>query len=406
MILAGGRVDDLKVLTFSRPKSALPFGGLYRVIDFPMSNLMHSGIEKVGILSQYKPFDLMEHIGSGESWDMTGRDRFAAILPPFKGLSTWDWYRGTADAVYQNLDFLRTHRPDLILVLSGDHIYKMDYREILEFHQSSGADTTVAFAQVGREGAKRFGMARIEEGNERGGRVLEYAEKTEAPHLSWASLTIYVFSPYALFEALQANTESDSHEFGRDIIPWLLANDYSVYGYKHRGYWGYAGNVQEYWQTNMDLISDPPRLDMSSWRVCTNLSHGGTRDRQPALLGPTARIRDSLVHSGCRVQGTVERSILFPGARVDSGAIVRDSILFSNSIIKQNARLDRTITDDNAVIGAGAQIGEADGGDICIVGMSARVPKEVKIAAGAIIYPDLGPAQFAKTEFDRGEVIQ
>lgn len=406
MILAGGRVDDLGVLTFSRPKSAVPFGGLYRIIDFPMSNLMHSGIEKVGVLSQYKPFDLMEHIGCGESWDMAARDRFVTILPPFKGMATSDWYKGTADAIYQNLDFLRIHKPDLVLVLSGDHIYKMDYRQIISYHQSVGADLTVAFARVPREGSHRFGLARIEGDDKIGGRIFDYAEKRKDSSYEWASLTIYVFTPYALFEALQENVGAESHEFGRDIIPWLLSKDYHIYGYKHHGYWGYARTLQEYWQTNMDLLGEPSKVDIGSWEICTNLAHHGTRDRQPALIGPSALIEDSLIYSGCRIKGTVRHSVLFPGVKVDSGAIVEDSILFSNAIIKQNAVARKTIADDDTTVGVGTRIGEADGENICVIGRDAWVPKGLIIPGGVTIYPNTGPARFTKNVYERGEVIQ
>jgi glucose-1-phosphate adenylyltransferase len=402
MVLAGGRVDDLGVLTFFRPKSAMPFGGLYCIIDFPMSNLMHSGIEKVGILSQYKPFYLMEHIGNGGSWDMTGRNRFVTILPPFKGLGTSNWYKGTADAVYQNIDFLTMHRPDIILIISGDHIYKMDYREIIRFHLENDADLTMACAKIPRKGAHRFGLANIEEGDVKGGRILDYTEKSDKPQFEWASLTINVFTPYALFEALEANVKEDSHEFGRDIIPFLLAGNYKVYGYKHYGYWG----SQEYWQTNMDLLGDSPKIDIASWQICTNLSRLQIRDRQPALIRESSLIEGSLLYSGCQIKGKVVRSILFPGVKVDSGSVVENSILFSNTVVKQYARVINTITDENVTIGTKAEIGDETCDDLTIIGTGTRVAKETKISSGVTVYPNLGPAQFTRKLYHRGEVIQ
>ena len=222
MILAGGRVDELDVLTFLRPKSVLPFGALYRIIDFPMSNLMNSGIEKVGILSQYRPFHLINHIANGHPWDMVGRNRFALILPPFKGKDASDWYKGTADAVYQNTDFIKMYNPDLVLILSGDHIYKMDYQAVIDFHIEKKADLTVAFTSVPKEGADRFGQGLIDDEEPRGGRVVRYVEKPRKALFDWASLTIYVFNPGVLFEALEENAGKESHEFGRDIIPALL----------------------------------------------------------------------------------------------------------------------------------------------------------------------------------------
>jgi len=406
MILAGARVDDLGVLTFFRPKSAMPYGGLYRIIDFPMSNLMYSGIEKVGILSQYKPLYLMEHMHNGEPWDMSGRHRFVTILPPFKGMGTSDWYKGTADAVYQNLDFLSNHKPDLIVVLSGDHIYKMDYKEIIKFHLEKEADLTIAFAKVPKKGAHRFGLANIEDGDTRGGKILQYTEKSEKTPFEWASLTIYVFSPYVLFEALRANEAENSHEFGKDIIPFLLANNFKVFGYKHTGYWGYTRTLQEYWQTNMDLLGNPPSIDISSWGICTNLSNFHTRDRQPALIGPDATVEDSLFYSGCQIKGKVIRSILFPGAKVDSQALVEDSIIFSNTVIKQNARIIKTIIDEDVTVGVNAHIGENAAGELTVVGMGTRIARGTKISSGVTIYPNLGPAKFTKCFYDTGEIIK
>ena len=405
MILAGGRVDDLGVLTHSRPKSALPFGGLYRIIDFPMSNLMYSGIEKVGILSQYKPFYLMEHVGSGESWDMVGRKSFVTMLPPYTGIGRSHWYKGTADAVYQNLDFLRTHRPDLILVLSGDHVYKMDYREIINFHQEKQADLTIAFAKVPPAGAHRFGLASIEEGDERGGRVLTYWEKNVKAPADWASLTVYVFTPYALFDALEANASRASQEFGRDVVPYLLANNYTVYGYKHHGYWGYTRTPEEYWQTSMDLLGEHPKIDLAAWEVCTNLSSGLVRDRAPAIMGVGADVQDSFLYAGCRIQGRVVRSLLFPGVTVEKEGVVEDSIIFRNTVIKQNARVIRTIADENVTVGAGTSVGDHSG-DLTIIGLGTRIRKEIQIAQGVTVYPNLGPAQFTENVYQPGEVIK
>ncbi len=237
MILAGGRVDELDVLTFLRPKSVLPFGALYRIIDFPMSNLMNSGIERVGILSQYRPFYLINHIANGHPWDMVGRNRFAVILPPFKGREASDWYKGTADAVYRNIDFIKMYNPDLVLILSGDHIYKMDYLDVINYHVEKKADLTIAFTPTPREGPGRFGQGLIEGQDPTGGRLVEYVEKPKKRVLDWASLTIYVFNQKVLLDALEENAGKDSHEFGKDIIPSLLGNS-RIFGYKHIGYWG------------------------------------------------------------------------------------------------------------------------------------------------------------------------
>ncbi len=354
MILAGGRVDELDVLTFLRPKSVLPFGALYRIIDFPMSNLMHSGIERVGILSQYRPFYLINHIANGQPWDMVGRRRFAVILPPFKGREASDWYKGTADAVYQNIDFIKMYDPDLVLILSGDHIYRMDYQDVINFHLEKKADLTIAFTSVPREGAHRFGQGLIEEEEARGGKVARYVEKPKKALYEWASLTIYVFNPDVLLEALEENARKESHEFGKDIIPSLLGS-FRVYGYKHLGYWGYTRTLEEYWRTSMDLLGDNAQIDLKAWQIRTNLADREIRDRQPAILGPSAAVEDSLFYSGCDIRGKVSRSLLFPGVRVEEGAVVEDSILFFDTVVGREARVSRTITDIEARIGSRAR---------------------------------------------------
>jgi glucose-1-phosphate adenylyltransferase len=264
----------------------------------------------------------------------------------------------------------------------------------------------MAFARVPREGSHRFGLADIEGDDKMGGKVLDYMEKRKDSSYEWASLTIYVFTPYALFEALQENTGADSHEFGRDIIPWLLSKGYRVYGYRHHGYWGYARTLQEYWQTNMDLLGEPCKVDIGSWGVCTNLAPRGTRDRQPSLVGPSALIEDSLIYSGCSINGTVKHSVLFPGVKVDFGATVEDSILLSSTMIKQDAVVRKTIADEDTTVGVGTRIGEADTENICVIGKGTRLPKGLIIPSGATIYPNTGPARFTRKVYEKGEVIQ
>ncbi len=405
LILAGGRVDELGVFTLFRPKSILPFGGLYRIIDFPMSNLMQSGIGRVGIFSQYRPFHLMEHIANGAPWDMVGRKRFATVLPPFKREGTSDWYRGTADAVYQNLDFIRLHKPDLILILSGDHVYKMDYRDIVEFHREKNADLTVAFTKVPREGAHRFGLGMIRDEEPRGGRLLQYVEKPDRPAFDWASLTIYVFRPRVLIEALEENARMKSHEFGRDIIPALLEHR-NVYGFKHSGYWGYTRTPQEYWQTNMDLLGNRPKLNIDSWAVVTNLAHRGIQDRQPAFIGSSAVIRNSLLYSGCRIEGTVTNSILFPGVKIGDGAAVEDSILFFDVKIGKNARIMKAIADNEVHAGKNVALGDARDGRLCLIGRGARIPEDITIPQGVTVFPNLGPAHFTGGHYKPGDIIK
>ncbi len=385
MVLAGGRVDELGVLTFYRPKSTMPFGGLYRIIDFPLSNLMHSGIERVGILSQYRSSSLIEHIGTGASWDMVGRHRGISLLPPFKGIHASDWYKGTADAVYQNLDFIQAHKPDMVLILSGDHVYRMDYRELVDFHLDTGADLSIAFVRVPAAGSSRFGLARIGDEHPRGGRLKDYVEKPARPHSDWASMTVYIFDTDVLVDVLNANAGEDSHEFGRDIIPAMLGT-HRVYGFKHRGFWGYSRTLEEYWSTNMALLGDHPGIDLEAWQIRTNLDHEAIRDRAPATVGHSALLQDLRIYNGVRVEGTVKRSILFPGVHVEKDAVVEDSILFFDSQIGPGARLERVIADIGVSVGRGAKVGDSSG-DLTTIGTQAQIPKDMEIGHGCSIYP-------------------
>ncbi|PIE60638.1 MAG: glucose-1-phosphate adenylyltransferase, partial [Desulfobulbus propionicus] len=222
MILAGSRVGELGVLTHYRPKSAVPFGGFARVIDFPLSNLLHSGIERVAILSQYRSYSLINHIGTGAAWDMVGRNRGISILPPFKDYESPDWYRGSADAVYQNFDFIRYHNPANLLILSGDHVYNMDYQEMIQYHNDTNADLTAAFIKIDKQAASRFGIAEIADDSVKGGKMLSYEEKPLNPKGDWASLTVFCFKPEVLYKVLRENQQNDSYEFGRDIIPLMM----------------------------------------------------------------------------------------------------------------------------------------------------------------------------------------
>ncbi len=408
MILAGGRVGELGILTFYRPKSTVPFGSLYRFIDFPLSNLMFSGIQRVGLLSQYRSSSLVEHIGTGVSWDMIGRHRGITILPPFKGLHASDWYKGTADAVYQNLDFISSHQPDHVLIVSGDHVYNMDYNDLIDFHHDMNADVTAAFVNVPLPGSSRFGLGKIADDDSRGGRLIEYAEKPERPISSWASMTIYLFNFKVLQEILEENAQADSHEFGRDIFPALL-KAYRVYGYKFKGYWAYCRTIDEYWRANMDLIGEHPRIELSNWCVRTNLDHEAIRDMGPAIIDSSenehTHIQDSRIYHGVRIDGHVERSILFPGVHVGTGAEVKDSILFFDTQVGTGASLNRVITDIGVSIGTNTNIGTKDG-QISLVGMQTQVPKDLTFEDGVTIYPRLTGEVFSKRYYPTGETIK
>jgi glucose-1-phosphate adenylyltransferase len=411
MILAGGRVDELGVLTHYRPKSAVPFGGFARVIDFPLSNLMHSHIERIAILSQYRSYSLINHIGTGSAWDMIGRHRGISILPPFKDYESPHWYRGSADAVYQNIDFIRYHAPGEILVLSGDHIYQMDYRHMIRYHLQQDADLTAAFIPVSSEDASRFGIAEIEGEEEDGGRLLSYEEKPASPRGRWASLTVLCFKPQVLYDVLAANQEQSqgSYEFGRDIIPMMMRKNYRVYGYKFKGYWGYTRTVDEYWQTSMDLLGPAPKIDMERWGLRTNLEHRDIRDCQPLNVGAQGVLDNSMAYNGVTVDGQVKNSILFPGARVEAGAEVTDSVLFFNTVVKAGAHLSKVVSDVNTTFGAGCRIGtpgKSALNNISVIGWNNQVPAGMVIGGGCTVYPRIASENWPEKELADGEVLQ
>ncbi len=406
VVLAGGRVDELSVLTAYRPKSAVPFGGFARIIDFPLSNLMNSGLELVAVLSQYRSFSLISHIGIGASWDMIGRHRGVFVLPPYQGFDQSSWYRGSADAVRQNLDFIQFYQPETILIVSGDHIYRMDYREIIAYHRRKEADCTMACVEVPEQEAGRFGIAEIDdEDGEMGGRIRQYQEKPADPTFNWASMTVYCFKPQALYDLLEANAREDqSFEFGRDIIPRAMASRKKVYGYRFTGYWGYTRTIEEYWRTSMELLGVNPLLPLAAWGIRTNLDHRDIRDCQPLKVGATAKISNSLIHNGCIVDGTVANSILFPGVQVQAGATVQDSVLFFGDVVGLGARINKVVSDVNVIVGEGAQIGRPTG--ITVLGCNNQIPAGMLIGAGCTLYPALGPKKWARGQILDGEVVK
>lgn len=410
MILAGGRVDELGVLTHYRPKSAVPFGGFARVIDFALSNLMRSGIERVAILSQYRSYSLINHIGTGAAWDMIGRYRGISILPPFKDFKSSEWYRGSADAVYQNLDFVRYHTPEEILILSGDHVYQMDYADLLQYHKDKNADLTAAFIEVPPLEAHRFGVGEITFEDERGGRLVHYEEKPAAPRGNLASLTILCFRPEVLFEMLQENQKHNSYEFGRDVIPMMMERNLKVYGYRYKGYWGYTRTVDEYWRTSMDLLGHNPKINMEKWGLRTNLEHRDIRDCQPLKVGGRAVLDNSMVYNGCHIEGTVKNSILFPGVRVEKGAEVIDSVLFFNNIVRAGSRITRTVSDVNTLFGAECRIGGPRGDDsregITVIGWNNHVPEKIRIGRGCTVFPRIADDGWPDNVLPDNEVLR
>ena len=408
LVLAGGRVDDLSVLTLLRPKSAMPFGGLYRVIDFPLSSLARSGISRIGVISQYSGDSLIDHVGVGEAWDLVGRGRGVKMLPPRVRIDGRGWYRGTADAVLQNLNFLRDHAAEQALIVSGDHVYSMDYRELLRAHEETSADLTIAFTPVGEGGARRFGLARLADD----GRVLDYREKPERAVHEWASMTVYLFRTQALVRCLQECVVGGrGTDFGRDVIPRMLA-DYRVFGYRFPGEWRYTRTVDEFYRATLEVLDPDGGIDPEAWGVRTNLLDRSTGDRTPSQFLATAEVRDALVPDGCVIAGRVERSVLSPGVHVAEGAVVRDSVLFHDAVVGPGASVIRCIVDKDVTFGAGSVVGEGKAGSanrasrvglscgVTLIGKTATIPQGARIGTNCEIYP-----QVFEPDFPPGSVV-
>ncbi len=346
MLLAGGEGRRLGMLTRELAKPAVPFGGKYRVIDFTLSNCTNSGILTVGVLTQYQPLILNSHIGIGIHWDLDRKDGGVTVLPPFVDKKGGEWYKGTADAIFQNLFFIERYDPRYVLVISGDHIYKMDYSRMLKYHQDKQADVTIAVIEVPWTEASRFGIMNAAED----GRIEEFEEKPEKPRNNLASMGIYMFDRETLQDHLhmdQANPSS-SNDFGKNVIPQMLQAGCRMFAYLFRGYWKDVGTLESFWEANMDLLQDHPELDLNdrSWPIYTV-----NPNQPPHYIDPAARVKRSLINEGCMVFGQVEHSILFPGVQVGKGSILRDSIIMSGTTIGTDVLLERAIIGENVIIG-------------------------------------------------------
>ncbi|MBR2343539.1 MAG: glucose-1-phosphate adenylyltransferase [Clostridia bacterium] len=329
MLLAGGQGSRLYELTRETAKPAVTFGGKYKIIDFPLSNCINSDIDTVGVLTQYQPLALNEYIGNGAPWDLDRTRGGLSVLPPYQGMKGSDWYKGTANAIYQNIDFIKQYDPEYVLILSGDHIYRMDYRLMLKQHKTTGAACTVATITVPIEEASRFGICNTLPD----GAIYEFEEKPKQPKNNQASMGIYIFNTNVLLEYLEVD-EADpnsSNDFGKNVIPNLLANGERLYAYKFDGYWKDVGTISSLWEANMDLIGEKPILSMSdkSFRIFSR-----NRARAPQYMGPASSVKSSLISEGCIINGTVENSILSGGVVIEKGAVVRDSIIMEDVTVK------------------------------------------------------------------------
>lgn len=352
MLLAGGQGSRLYALTQKTAKPAVPFGGKYRIIDFPLSNCINSGIDTVGVLTQYQPLVLNEYIGNGLPWDLDRAFGGVKILPPYQGNKGADWYKGTANAIYQNLEFINRYDADYVLILSGDHIYKMDYSKMLEYHIEKGADCTIAVLDVPIEEASRFGIMSANEDNS----IYKFTEKPKKPDSTLASMGIYIFGKDKLQKYLiEDNANPDSaNDFGKNIIPTMLAAGEKMFAYKFDGYWKDVGTIQSLWEANMDLLGEHPAFTLynEDWRIFSR--HFAAA---PQYIGSNADIKNSIITEGCEIYGNVENSVIFTGAKIMEGATVRDSVIMSGTVVESGAKIEYSILDENVKVGSGASVG-------------------------------------------------
>ena len=353
MVLAGGQGSRLGVLTRNLAKPAVPFGGKYRIIDFPLSNCVNSGIETVGVLTQYQPLELNDYIGNGQPWDLDSNNAGVHVLPPYQKQKKTDWYKGTANAIYQNIPFIERYNPDYVVVLSGDHIYKMDYSKMLNFHKEHDAACTIAVYEVPMAEASRFGILNTNED----GSIYEFDEKPKKPKSNKASMGIYVFTWEKLRKYLEEdeNDPKSQNDFGKNVLPAMLNAGESMFAYRFEGYWKDVGTIESLWESNMDLLDPNIPLDLNDpeWRI-----YSRNPVMPPHYVAKGATIQNSLAAEGCNVYGTVDFSVLFAGVYVAPGAVVRDSIIMPGSRIEEGATVQYAIVAENSVVGANSVVGQ------------------------------------------------
>jgi len=392
LLLAGGVGSRLNILVEQRAKPAVPFAGLYRIIDFSLSNVMNSGLTRVGVLTQYKPLSLMRHIGGGEAWDFAGRTRGVKILPPRTGSQDSDWYRGTADAIRQNIDFIEAHPSEEVVILSGDHIYCMDFDTMIAYHRYKEANITVGMMVVPKSRICQFGTGIVDNEN----RIIDWEEKPEVPRTNLASMGIYVFDTKYLLRTLSHDRRD--LDFGMHILPRAIDHD-RVFAYPFYGYWRDVGTIQSYWETNMDVIRPGSGIEPEKWGIRPNLeADERPMDRAPARFMKGCTVSSSMVSAGCVIEGMVVNSVLSPGVKVGKGAVVRDSILFEDCCVDSGAIADLVICDKRVRIGANAIVGHGDNKSrpntkfpkhlytgITLVGKEVEIPAKMKIGRNCII---------------------
>ena len=382
MLLAGGQGSRLTVLTAKTAKPAVVFGGKYRIIDFPLSNCVQSGLDTVGVLTQYQPLVLNEYIGTGLPWDLDRNYGGVKILPPYQGQSGADWYKGTANAIYQNLQFIERYDAEHVLILSGDHIYRMDYAKMLAYHKEQNADCTIAVIDVPLKEASRFGILTTDET----GRIIRFTEKPKNPDSTNASMGIYIFKREKLVEYLKADAAdpASSNDFGKNIIPAMLGAGEKMMAYTFRGYWKDVGTIDSLWEANMDLLGENPTLTLSTngWRVLSRHENA-----TPQYVGPKGVVENSSITGGCEILGTVRNCVLGENVRVMEGAVVEDSVIMGSCVIGKGAEVRYAMIDGDVEIGERAKVGKAraEAAGIAVIGGGVRIPAGGTVADGETV---------------------
>ena len=388
MLLAGGQGSRLGILTKVMAKPAIPFGGKYRIIDFPLSNCSNSGIDTVGVLTQYQPLELNSYIGSGQPWDLDLNDGGVFVLPPYSRGKSGEWYRGTANAIYQNIPFIEQFSPEYVLILSGDHIYKMDDNEMIKFHKKNRADATIAVLQVPWEDASRFGIMNTDEENV----ITDFEEKPAKPRSNKASMGVYVFS-WPILKQYLINDEADpnsKNDFGKNIIPKMLGDGCRMLAYAFEGYWKDVGTIESLWEANMDLLKQPAAFDLydNRWRI-----YARNPIMPPHYIARSAIVDDCMITEGCEVRGEVHHSVLFAGVTIEAGAKVYDSVIMPGVVVRAGAVIHRAIVGENSDITGGAQVGrpydEGEENAIALVGQNTVLPENFVVNPGDQIDSDV-----------------
>ena len=382
MLLAGGQGSRLYALTNNIAKPAVPFGAKYRIIDFPLSNCINSGIDTVGVLTQYQPLVLNEYIGNGQPWDLDRNFGGVHVLSPYQKKAKSAWYEGTANAIYQNLNFIKMYNPDYVLILSGDHIYKMDYSKMLRAHIEKGADCTIAAIDVPLKEASRFGILNTNAD----GSIYEFEEKPKQPKSTLASMGVYIFTAEKMYKYLEEdeNDPESSKDFGKNVLPAMLNAGEKMFAYQFEGYWKDVGTISSLWEANMDLLGEEPAFDVSdpSWKI-----HSRNPLAPPEYLGENSIVKNSMIALGSEVYGTLVNSVISSNVVIEEGAVVEDSVIMSGSVIKKGAHVKYSIIDEGVVVEEGACIGEGKetAKGIAVLGRGITVGKGAKVAAGNIV---------------------